>query len=590
MSGTRVIVELSGQVGLLLWGTHMVSTGVQRGFGTSLRRALERNLGHRWLAFVTGVGVTTLLQSSTATGLMAMSFTAAGVIALAPALAVMLGANVGTALVAQVLAFNVALVAPPLVLGGVLTFRWSTGSRIKNVGRAAIGLALMIMALTGLQHTLAPVENTPLLRSILESLGSEPLLALLVASLLTWVCHSSVAIVLLVASLAGNHLIGVPESLALVLGANLGGAMPALVHASTPVARRLPLGNLLVRLAGVLVVLPWLPEAAHLLRSVTDSDSRLVVDFHLAFNLALALVFLLIVEHMAAFLLRLLPDPPGAVDPAKPLYLESAALDSATVALANATRETLRMAGMVETMLRSSLEVFRTQDRALAATVAADDEAIGQLGSAIRGYLVAIGSEQTLDDAREGARLQDILAAVINVEHVSDIIANSLMEVAVRQQKRGQPLSAEELDAVATMHRELFESLGLAIAIFLRADPADAQRLVQRKARLREMEAEATASSVQRLREATLASRAAGPDGAMPTPDESVVLRIVRDLRRIHSHLASFAYPVLKRPRAGARSRLRSRARTRREKPAADAAEAPAKTTSEADVTDPGPR
>jgi phosphate:Na+ symporter len=580
VSGTRVLIDLAGQVGLLLWGTHMVSTGVQRGYGTALRRALERNLGRRAWAFLTGVGVTTLLQSSTATGLMAMSFTAAGVIALAPALSVMLGANVGTALVTQVLSFNVGLVAPPLLLAGVLTFRWSTGSRIKNVGRAAIGLGLMILALAGLQHTLEPVENTPLLRSILESLSGDPVLAVLFASLLTWACHSSVAIVLLVASLAASHLLGAPGTLALVLGANLGGAMPALVHASSPVARRLPLGNLIVRLAGVLLVLPWLPQAARLVHWINPSDARLAVDFHVAFNLALAAVFLPLVERLAGLLVRILPDPPQPTDPGRALYLEPAALDSATVALANATRETLRMADMVEGMLKSSLEVFRTQDRELAGSVTATDRAIGQLGSAIRGYLVAIGSEQTLDDAREGARLQDILAAVINVEHVSDIIANSLMESAVKQQKRGQVLSAEELDAIVVMHAELFESLRLAMTIFLRGDPTDAQRLVQRKARLREMEAETTALAVQRLRDAALASRAGGPDGGPSVPDESGVLRVVRDLRRIHSHLASFAYPILNRPRPGGRLAARRAAaklsRTRAGKATADAAPASA--------------
>jgi phosphate:Na+ symporter len=558
LSGTRVLIDLAGQVGLLLWGTHMVSTGVQRGFGTALRRALERNLGHRWLAFLTGVGVTTLLQSSTATGLMAMSFAAAGVIALAPALAVMLGANVGTALVTQVLSFNIGLVAAPLLLAGVLTFRWSAGSRVKNVGRAAIGLGLMILALTGLQHTLAPVENTPLLRSILESLSGDPVFAVLIASLLTWACHSSVAIVLLVSSLAGSHLLGATGTLALVCGANLGGAMPALAHASTPVARRLPLGNLLVRLTGVAVALPWLPEIARLVHLVAPSDARLAVDFHVAFNLVLALVFLPGVKRLAGVLVRLLPDAPQPTDPGRPLYLESAALDSATVALANATRETLRMADMVEGMLRASLEVFRTQDREQATAVSATDGAIGQIGSAIRGYLVAIGSEQTLDDAREGARLQDILSAVINVEHVSDIIANSLMEFAVKQQKRGQTLSTEELDAIAVMHAELFESLRLAMTIFLRDDQAAAQRLVQRKTRLRELEADTTALAVQRLRDATLASRTAGPEGIPATPDESGVLRVVRDLRRIHSHLASFAYPVLHRTRTEIRSPGRS--------------------------------
>ena len=542
MSGTLVIVELSGQVGLLLWGTHMVTTGVQRGWGTRLREQLERNLGHRWRAFFTGLGMTTLLQSSTATGLMAMSFTAAGVIALAPALAVMLGANVGTALIAQVLSLNVSLLAAPLVLVGVLVFRWSQGSAIKNVGRAAIGLGLMLMALAGLQHTLAPVENTPLLRSILEAMAAEPVLAIAVAFVLTWGCHSSVAIVLLVSSLCASGVVGGSESLALVLGANLGGTMPPLVHASTPVARRLPLGNLLVRLTGVIVFAPWLPTVARLLRQVTGSDTRLVVDFHLAFNLLLAAVFLPVVSNFSKLLIRWLPDPPQPTDPGRSLYLESAALDSASVALANATRETLRMADMLGKMLKDALDVFRTGDRASAAEIPAIDAAIRQVGSAIRGYLVAIGSEQTLDDAQEGARLQEIHSAVINIEHVSDIVANGLMDFTVKELKRGQSLSVEEVAAIAAMHAELLESLNLAMAIFLHGDPGDARRLVERKARFRQMEAEATAISIRLLREATVASRASGDDAVLVADDGGFLLRVVRDLRRVHSHLATFAY------------------------------------------------
>ena len=362
MSGTLVLIGLSGYVGLLLWGTHMVGTGVQRGFGAALRRALERNLTGRWRAFVTGIGITALLQSSTAVGLMATSFTAAGVMALAPALAVMLGANVGTALVAQMLSFNVAVVAPPLVLCGVLAFRWSSGSRVRNIGRATIGLGLMLMALSGLQATLGPVENTPLLRSFLESLASDPLLAVLLAGILTWGCHSSVVMVLLFGSLSANHVINAPETLALVLGANIGGALPPMLHASTVSARRVPVGNLLVRLTGVLLLLPWLTPISGLMQQLLPGQERLAVNFHLLFNLALAGLFLVNVDRVAGLLLRWLPDPPRPLDPGRPLYLERAALDSASVALANAARETLRMSDLAAAMLDGALELLRTRD------------------------------------------------------------------------------------------------------------------------------------------------------------------------------------------------------------------------------------
>jgi phosphate:Na+ symporter len=549
VSGTLVLISLSGYVGLLLWGTHMVSSGVQRAFGAALRRALERNLSGRWRAFFTGVGITTLLQSSTAVGLMATSFTAAGVMALAPALAVMLGANVGTALVAQMLSFNVAVVAPPLVLCGVLAFRWSSGGRVRNLGRATIGLGLMLMALAGLQATLGPVENTPLLHSFLESLAADPLLAVLLAAIITWGCHSSVVMVLLVGSLAANHVINAPETLALVLGANVGGALPPMLHASTVAARRVPLGNLLVRLTGVVLLLPWLTPLTVLMLRLLPGTERLAVNFHLLFNLALAAIFLGNVDRVAALLLRWLPDPPRPLDPGRPLYLERAALDSASVALANAARETLRMSDLAAAMLDGALQLLRTGDLSLAERVMQNDRAARQLGAAIRSYLAAIGGEQTLDDRREGAKVQEILAAVINFEHVGDIIANSLTDFTVKQLRRGQLLAPEEIAAVSAMNAELVESHRLAVSVFLRGNRSDALLLLERKRRLLQLEGDATALSVRILREAAAASRAAGTDTVGSAAEESgLLLRIVRDLRRVHSHLASFAYPVVRRP------------------------------------------
>jgi len=244
MSGTLILLQLGGYVGLLLWGTHMVTTGVERGFGAGLRLWLGRSLARsgrraRFLAFLAGLAVTAVLQSSTATGLMATSFTASGAIGLAPALAVMLGANVGTTLITQVLSFNIGPVAPPLILLGVLTFRWSDDDRLKNLGRVAIGLGLMLMALAGLVHTLGPIENAPALKTLLDALGNEPVLAMLIAAVLTWGCHSSVAVVLLVVSLAATQVIAPTPALALILGANIGGTLPALLEAGSPIARRL---------------------------------------------------------------------------------------------------------------------------------------------------------------------------------------------------------------------------------------------------------------------------------------------------------------------------------------------------------------
>ncbi len=538
MNGTLILIELAGHIGLLLWGTHMVGSGVQRGFGPALRQWLGRNLDNRFHAFFTGLGVTTLLQSSTATGLLATSFAATGVIALAPALAVMLGANVGTALLTQLLSFNIAMIGPPLVLAGVLAFRWAGNSRTKNLGRICIGLGLMFTALAGLVHTLEPIENAPLLRPVMSELSGDPVLAVLIAAMLTWACHSSIAIVLLVGSLEASHVVGATGALALVLGANLGGALPAFLDAPTACAKRLPLGNLLVRFAGILVALPFLGEIAHGLCHAGPDCARLAVNFHLLFNVSLACVFLGPVAALARGLTRWLPEPPAPADPARPLYLDAAALDSATVALANVSRETLRMADMIDAMLRDTLGVIYRDDRTRADAVCANAHRVDKLGEAIRRYLADMG-----DDQSHG---QEILSAVINLEHAADIIANSLVEFSVRSLKRGKKLSVEEFEIVAAMHGELVDCLRLALAVFLQGEAADASRLVASKTRFREFEASAMSLSAQLLRAAAVSSRLSDKDAAEGIAEESgLFLRIVRDLRRIHSHLASFAYPVL---------------------------------------------
>ncbi len=556
MNGTLVLIELAGHVGLLLWGTHMVGSGVQRGFGSALRQWLGRNLDNRLHAFFTGLGVTALLQSSTATGLLATSFAATGVLALAPALAVMLGANVGTALLTQLLSFNMAMIGPPLVLAGVLAFRWAANGRAKNLGRVCIGLGLMLMALAGLVHTLGPLENAPILGPVIASLSGDPVLAMLIAAMLTWACHSSIAIVLLVGSFEANHVVGPTGALALVLGANLGGALPALLDASTRAAKRLPLGNLLVRLAGAFIALPFLPDIAPALARAGLDPARLVVDFHLLFNVFLACLFLGPVGVLARGLNRWLPDLPTPVDPARPIYLDVAALDSATVALANASRETLRMADMVDSMLRDTLAVIYRDDRTRAEAVSAHARCVDKLGEAIRRYLADMADEQSVDNKRGGARGQDVLSAVINLEHVADIIANSLVEYSLRSLKQGKKLAPEEFEIVAAMHGELIDCLRLALAIFLQAEPKDATRLVASKGQFREFEAAAMTLSAKLLRAAAATTRLAEKDTAERVAEENgLFLRTVRDLRRIHSHLASFAYPVLHRSGTGGRQR-----------------------------------
>ena len=297
-----ILLDLLGGVALLLWGLHMVHSGILRAFGPDLRLLLAGALKNRFAAFMAGLGLTALLQSSTATALITSSFTAEGLVSLVPALAIMLGANVGTTLIVQVLSFNLAAAAPVLFILGLVAFRGGARSRIKDIGRVSIGLGLMLLALHILIDTLAPAENAPGVRVVMTAITGDPMLCIIIAAAVTWAVHSSVAAILLVMSLAFAHFITPYAALALVLGANLGSAINPVFEGArrdNPASYRLPLGNLLNRLAGVLLVTPLLRPISETLQGWQPDPAKLTVEFHVAFNVATAMLFIGLLDGMA---------------------------------------------------------------------------------------------------------------------------------------------------------------------------------------------------------------------------------------------------------------------------------------------------
>ena len=557
--GSTVILDLKGGVALLLWGLHMVHSGIVRAFGADLRRLLGIALQNRFRAFLAGAFVTALLQSSTATGLMAASFVTGGTLDLVPALAVMLGANVGTTLVVQILSFDIAVVTPVLLLTGVIAFKRGGRTRTRDLGRALIGIGLMLLALHIFLGALVTTESVPISRALLGAITNQPFLCLVVVAALTWAVHSSVAVVLVVMSLGAAHLIPPTAVLAMVLGANVGSALNPLIETSQRgnlASRRLPIGNLLTRLVGCALVLPFLHPIADTLQRYEPNPARLAADFHTAFNILLALVFIGPLDLLAKQLTRWLPDQQKSADPGTPVYLDAAASGAPAVALVCAAREVLRMGDLVETMLRQAMTALLTNDRKLVAEISNMDDAVDSLNEAVKLYVTRL-TRDALDD-RDGYRAMEIVSFSINLEHVGDIIDKNLMDLASKKIRRAITFSKEGEADLVEFHRQVIDSLKLAVGIFMSGDMNVARQLVAAKAQLREKEFAAAERYLVRLREGT-------PE---TIESYSLDLDILRDLKRVHSHLCSAAYPVLERAGALQPSRLKDPVSSRRKAPA----------------------
>ena len=534
--GSLVLLDLMGGVALLLWGLHMVHSGILRAFGPDLRRLLSKALHNRFTAFAAGLGLTALLQSSTATALITSSFAAEGLVGLVPALAIMLGANVGTTLIVQVLSFNVTAVAPVFFIVGLLGFRAGPRSRIKDVGRVFIGLGLMLLSLHILLDTLVPAENAPSVRVLLGAITGDPVLCILIGAVVSWAAHSSVATVLLIMSLAYAHFVTPAAALALVLGANLGSAINPLIEGArrdNPASYRLPLGNLINRIVGIALVLPFLRLFAEHLEAWQPDLAKLTATFHIAFNVAMAILFIGVLDALARFLTWLLPDRVKDTDPARPRYLDETALETPSLALADAARETLRMGDMVETMLRNVMTATMTNDRTLVGQVSRMDNAVDRVDEAVRLYLTKL-TRGSLDE-REGRRAMEIIAFASNLEHIGDIVDKNLSELATKKIKRRFQFSPEGAEELSAFHRRIMDSLRMAFGVFMSGDVGEARRLLAEKTALRNAELAATEQHLERLREGR-------PESLETT---SLHLDVLRDLKRIHSHICSVAYPVL---------------------------------------------
>jgi phosphate:Na+ symporter len=541
------LLNLLAAIALLVWGTHIVRTGMLRVFGENLRRVLAASFVNRFRAVVAGLGVTSIVQSSTATCLIVASFVGKNLVTTSAALAVMLGADVGTSVMAVVFSFDVSWLSPLLIFVGVVVVISRQNSGFGAVGRVLIGLGLITLALQLIVASTRPITESPALRALLVSLPSDVMLDIVVGAAITVLSYSSLAIVLLIATLAASALIPVSVALGLVLGANVGSGILAILSTAnaSPQVRRLPLGNFLFKLAGAALFIFLLPESRVLLQQLVTSVHQQVVLFHLFFNIALAALFIGFTGLVGRTVDRWLPEPVPNAASQRPRHLDPLALSMPSLAISCAAREALHQADIVETMLRGIVPVIRNNDLRLSEDLRKLDDNVDELYTAIKFYLTQISGEALSKE--ESRRWTDIVSFTINMEQIGDIIERVLQDIEDKKVKKGRSFSEAGMAEIVHLHERLLANLRLAMSVFLDGHVRDAKRLLEEKAHFRDLEHEYAANHIARLRENT----------AQSIETSSLHLDLISDLKRINSHICGVAYPILESAGALTATRIR---------------------------------
>lgn len=542
------LLNLLAAVALLVWGTHMVRTGVLRVFGANLRNLLARSMGNRVSAVLSGIGVTALVQSSTATSLMTSSFVGQGLITLPSALAVMRGADVGTAMMSVLFATDLSWLSPLLIFVGVVLFITRQDSTPGRIGRVLIGLGVMLLALRLVVEATEPLVESAVIRTLLGSMTSDIFLELLMGAVLAVMAYSSLAIVLLIAAMASSGAVPLDVALGLVLGANLGSGLVAVLTTakSSVEVRQVTVGNMLFKLMGVALALPCIGLWMQHVRPLIGDAASNAVLFHLAFNVFNTLFFIGMTNMVAKWVTTLMPKPaPGSGNPLRPRHLDASALATPSLAISCAAREALHQADIVEAMLIGMHKVVVNDDLKLSAELRQLDDTVDELYSAIKYYMTKISRAEL--DEKEGQRWTEVISFTINMEQIGDLIERVLQDIETKKIKKGRQFSAAGMQEINDLHARLLDNLRLAMSVFLTGNVRDAQKLLEEKARFRDLELAYSASHLARLSDKTVPS----------IETSSLHIDLISELKRINSLLCSVAYPILETAGALAPSRLR---------------------------------
>lgn len=556
MSGSVVLLHMAGAVALLLWATRMVRTGVERAYGNVLRRRLKKTLSNPLLAAATGLLLAVALQSSTAVTLLIGSFAGTGIVTGLSGILAVRGAEVGSALVVKILSFDLGLLVPLCLLAGTAIFLATERREWRQLGRILVGVGLLILSLQMMDQASEPLRESTILPVIVRYLASDPVTAFLLAAVLTYLFHSSIAAVLLLVALAGEGIIAPELGLVMVLGVNLGSSFiaPVLTRSSPPAFRVVPLGNLLMRGAGSVVMLvlyiAFRPPLGLLGADPVDE----VIHAHILFNLIVLVAGIplsgLVLKATEAIVA--MQAPPEKQDERPPLIdpelsaLNLSALDHPAQALANATREAVRMCETVEVMLSRIVDLYEDADQARIDELVRLDDKVDRRHRAIKLYLAKITRNEMSED--EALRCQDLLGACVKLEQVGDIITRNLIAHVQKKLDRKVAFTEEGWRELSDFHAAVLANARLAFNLLVTGDAETARQLVVEKDRLRAVEKETNRHHFERLRQGTEKS----------VETSSIHLDTIRDLKQINSLLASIAYPVLEQQGLLSGSRLKA--------------------------------
>jgi len=492
-----LIFGLLGGLALFLIGMERMTEALRLIVGDRARRTLERLTSNRFIGLLTGGGITAVVQSSSVTTVLVVGFISAGLMTFVQSIPVILGSNIGTTITAQIIAFNVTTWALALVAAGFAISSLAKRESRRTQGRGITGLGLVFFGMVVMGDAMSPLRTYEPFIDAMKTLDN-PFVAILAGAAFTAFVQSSSATTGVVIVLAAQGLISLEAGIGLVLGANIGTSVTAILAAigKPRDAQRAAVAHLLFNVIGVIIWLPLIGVLASWVSSVGGGTPREIANAHTLFNIVNALIFLPFVSQFASFVIRITPDKPQARVIA-PKYIDFGLLQTPGIALAKARMEMLRMASRVQGMLVDVLPAILDGDIDTMADVEERDDEVDSLHGLLLEYLGRI-SQQKLSE-NSSAELVDLLEATNALEAIGDLVERNLVALGYQKIEESIDVSLRTRVLIEDYHRSVVEAFELALVAVTQKDEGAARTVTGMKGEIRQLERDLTTHQTERL-------------------------------------------------------------------------------------------
>lgn len=521
-----------GGLGLFLFGIQIMASGMQKAAGDRFRRILEILTNKPIIGVLTGILVTLLVQSSSTSTVMVVGFANAGLMNLSQAVSVIIGANIGTTVTAQIVSFKIGVIAFPAIgIGSLLNF-FGRRRFHRYLGQTVLGFGLLFLGMTTMSNGMIPLRELESFHYMLQQFSQYPILGILCGAIFTALIQSSSAATGVIIAMTMQDLIPFSSAVPLILGTNIGTSITAILASigANVAARRAAVAHILFNVIGVALALILLKPFTEIIIETASTVPRQVANTHTAFNILNTVIFIVFLKHFTALICYIVPGVDDKIE-FGPKFLDPRILKTPAVAIGGAKQELLRMGGIAREMLDESMQVFLKSDLKKIKHIEQMEELVDGLEKEINVYLAELSQHSMSKE--QSKMIASLMSAANDLERIGDH-AENIMQLSELKTEERLPFSKTALDEITSLYEKVKSMLERAITAFEENDIEAAGKVVVDDDEVDELEKILRKRHIDRIN-----TKQCYPSAGV------IYLDLLSNLERVADHASNIAHLVL---------------------------------------------